>query len=180
DLAPSGTYSAMAEWVGIDGAANSSLIQAGVGESYDPTTNLVQIQPWWEILPAPETPITSLTVVPGNTVTVAIGQSSASTWTIQVTNDSTGQSFATDQPYTGPLSSAEWIVEAPTVSSSGAVAALGAYSPNITFTGLQSVGTSLGTTAVVMEQSGQVVSVPSPLTAVGFTVAYGSTTPAAP
>ncbi|NNM96238.1 MAG: hypothetical protein HKL89_01330 [Candidatus Dormibacteraeota bacterium] len=180
DLAPSGTYSAMAEWVGIDGAANSSLIQAGVGESYDPTTNLVQIQPWWEILPAPETPITSLTVVPGNTVTVAISQSSASTWTIQVTNDSTGQRFATDQSYTGPLSSAEWIVEAPTVSSSGAVAALGAYSPNITFTGLQSVGTSLGTTAVVMEQSGQVVSVPSALTAVGFTVAYGSTTPAAP
>ncbi|MHB8313648.1 MAG: hypothetical protein ACYDD0_10175, partial [Candidatus Dormibacteria bacterium] len=42
DLAPSGTYSAMAEWVGIDGAANSSLIQAGVGESYDPTTNQVQ------------------------------------------------------------------------------------------------------------------------------------------
>lgn len=179
-LASSSIDSAMAEWVGIDGAANSSLIQAGVGESFDPTTNEVLIQPWWEILPAPETPITSVAVAPGDTVTVAIGQSSASMWTIEVTNDTNRQSFATDQPYSGPLSSAEWIVEAPTVSSSGTVATLGAYSPNITFTGLQATGTSLGTTAVVMEQAGEVVSVPSALTAAGFTVAYGSTQPAAP
>ena len=179
-LASSSTVSAMAEWVGIDGAANSSLIQAGVGESFDPTTNQVLIQPWWEILPAPETPITSVVVAPGDTVTVAIGQSSASMWTIHVTNDTNGQSFTTDQSYSGPLSSAEWIVEAPTVSSSGTVTTLGAYSPNITFTGLQDTGTSLGTTAVVMEQAGEVVSVPSTLTAAGFTVAYGSTQPAAP
>jgi len=180
DLAPSSTATAMAEWAGIDGADNSSLIQAGVGETYDPSSNLVQIQAWWEILPAPETPITTLTVVPGDTVTVAIAQVTATTWAIRVSDDTNGESFTTEQTYGGPLASAEWIVEAPTVSSSGTIATLGVYSPAITFTGLQAGGNSLSTTAVVMEQGGVVVSVPSALASAGFAVAYGSTPPPAP
>ncbi|HZC30151.1 MAG TPA: G1 family glutamic endopeptidase, partial [Gaiellaceae bacterium] len=47
-----------AEWVGIDGVDNSNLIQAGVAEDNGKT------YAWWEILPAPETPISSLIVSP--------------------------------------------------------------------------------------------------------------------
>ena len=180
DLAASGTATATAEWVGIDGATNTALIQAGVGETYDPSTNQVAIQAWWEILPAPETPITTIVVSPGDTVTVSIGQLSGTTWLIRVTDDTKGQSFSIDQVYTGPLSSAEWIVEAPTISSTGTVATLGDYSPDVTFSGLGLSGSSLGTIAVIMEQGGFIVSVPSALTTSGFAVAYGSTAPAPP
>ena len=57
---------ALSQWVGIDGADNSDLIQAGVQESpidaYGDCSapNYFSVQPWWEILPAtmrpPSTP----------------------------------------------------------------------------------------------------------------------------
>lgn len=179
-LSASSTTTATAEWAGIDGAANSSLIQAGVAEIYHHSTNQVSIFAWWEILPAPATPITTMVVSPGDTVTVNIGQVSGTTWSISVRDNTTGVSFSTDQVYSGPLSSAEWIVEAPTMSSTGTVATLGDYSPNVTFTNLGSSGTSLSTTEVVMVQGGAVVSIPSALTSAGFAVAYGSVAPTAP
>ncbi|MHB8325685.1 MAG: G1 family glutamic endopeptidase [Candidatus Dormibacteria bacterium] len=180
NLAASSTTTATAEWAGIDGAANSSLIQAGVAEIYHHSTNQVSIFAWWEILPAPATPITTMVVAPGDTVTVNIAQVSGTTWSISVRDNTTGVGFSTSQVYSGPLSSAEWIVEAPTMSSTGTVATLGDYSPNVTFTNLGASGTSLSTTEVVMVQGGAIVSTPSALTSAGFAVAYGSVAPAAP
>jgi hypothetical protein len=45
----------MSEWVGIDGASNGDLIQAGIAETLIVGTNEFSIQPWWEILPATQT-----------------------------------------------------------------------------------------------------------------------------
>ena len=39
----------MSEWVGIDGASNSDLIQAGIAETSIVGTNESSIQPRWEI-----------------------------------------------------------------------------------------------------------------------------------
>ena len=64
------TSDLMAEWVGIDGGTGGvSLIQAGFNETPDPNdpnnpAGFV-IQPWWEILPAAETYISSVTIRPG-------------------------------------------------------------------------------------------------------------------
>jgi len=163
---------AMAEWVGIDGANNSSLIQAGVSEQIDPAnTNDFTIQPWWEILPYAATNITTMTVAPGNQVTVTITELSTGEWSITLTDDTTGVSFNIDQTYTGPATSAEWIVEAPMVNNTQTV--LAPYSPDIEFTGLGVNGTQNGLDEVVMVQNGVVVSFPSALTSVGFNVAYG-------
>jgi Peptidase A4 family/Putative Ig domain len=179
-LAASGTTTDTSEWVGIDGVGDQSLIQAGVNELYDPSTNLVNVQAWWEIIPAPATPIFTLGVVPGNTVTVTISELSAGLWAITVTDDTTGQTFTTDQSYSGPAQSAEWIVEAPTLIAAGTVFTLGNYSPAVTFSNLGTIGTPTSLYGVVMVQNGVPVSMPSALVPAGFTVAYGSVVPTPP
>jgi hypothetical protein len=179
DLNAASTKGDVGEWVGIDGASNNSLIQAGVGQSYDPATNSVLTYAWWEILPALSTPI-AMTVSPGDEMNVTIGQLSGTLWAISITDETTGERFLIDQDYTGPGTSAEWIVEAPTSGSTGALDTLGNYVPGVTFTGLGVNGAASSTTEVILNDGSSDLSVPSPLTANGFTVAYGGTTPAAP
>jgi hypothetical protein len=124
----------MAEWVGIDGYSNQDLIQAGVNESAtNPATGTCDAprrfytSVWWEILPnyEYEVPIPTwangsfATVSAGNQVTVTIGQvggnycpsETSQCWRIDVIDDTTGGTFVTYQPYSGPGASAEWIVE---------------------------------------------------------------------
>ncbi len=168
----------LAVWVGIDGFAygDKSLIQAGVEERVNPNApGTFSVFPWWEILPAAETPITSVTVAPGNQVTVAIVQVHASDWTITLTDDTTGESFTTTQAYDGPGSSAEWIVEAPdTLDNNGnpQPSPLAPYTPEVTFDGLGTTGPGMSWYDVLMTQNNTIVSTPSPLTPSGFSVAY--------
>ncbi len=168
----------VSEWVGVDGFTNTDAIQAGVHEIYDPVGNDEIVYPWWEILPAPETQIPSMTVRPGDSVSVQVRQVAGTLWQIAVLDNTTSQSFTTDQPYTGPETSAEWIVEAPSIN--GTPATLGVYSPAITFTGLAAAGNRVRLNELVLVQNGAIVSSPSALDANGFSVAYGSTPPPAP
>jgi hypothetical protein len=185
-LTPAAGETLTSAWVGIDGADNDSLIQAGIAEQFDPTTGKVYGHAWWEILPALETPI-PMAIYPGDQMTVSIGQVSGTTWEISLTDVTRNTHFVTDQTYTGQADSAEWIVEAPSIPapgstdiSSATVATLGAYTPNITFTNLKVNGTQTSLNVVQMEQNDAVVSVPSPLSPNGFTVAYGAAAPPAP
>jgi hypothetical protein len=168
------------EWVGIDGGnGDNSLIQAGVNESPDPNNpNDFIIQPWWEILPAAETFITTVQVRAGDEVTISIGQLSGSQWAMTLTDATNGESFTTDQTYTGPAATAEWIVEALTVN--GLVATLAPYSPAVDFTNLRFFGSNTMLQEVIMVQGNNQVSSPSALTPNGFNVAYGNVAPAAP
>jgi hypothetical protein len=170
----------MSVWVGIDGGnGDSSLIQAGFNESPDPgsATGFI-VQPWWEILPAPETFINSVEIQAGDHVTVGITQISGTDWGITLTDDTNGESFTTDQTYSGPASTAEWIVEALTVN--GQVVTLAPYSPSINFSDLGFLGSDTKLQELLMVQAGNQVSTPSALTANGFNVAYGSVAPAPP
>jgi hypothetical protein len=173
----------MAEWVGIDGWRNTSLIQAGIDESPDPNnSNLFYLFPWWEILPASATPITlAQPLKAGDSVTIDIAQVSGSLWSITLTDDTTGSSFNTTQTYTGPGSSAEWIVEAPTDSSTGNQYPLAEYTPT-TMTGISVVGSDTVEPAIVMVQNSVVVSVPSAPGEGGssFNFAYGAVAPDPP
>src|SRR4051794_30938567 len=58
----SASYSS--QWVGIDGFNNSDLIQTGTEADY--YNRSAHYNAWWEILPAAETPISSMTVRPGD------------------------------------------------------------------------------------------------------------------
>jgi hypothetical protein len=171
------TYSSA--WIGIDGFNNSSLIQTGTeSDSYNGGTHYYA---WWEILPAAETVIRSISVHPGDVMTASITQGSGSSWTIKI-SDNHGASFSTKQRYTGPQSSAEWVVEAPTVG--GQIARLANYGSATLDPGTVNGGNPLLNAGQggVMVQNGAQVSTPSNPDADtdGFSAAYGSTAVAPP
>jgi peptidase A4-like protein len=182
-LAAASSDTDTSEWVGIDGVLNTSLIQAGVDERYSAATNQFDVTAWWEILPAPAIDI-PLPVTPGDQVTVVIGQAPGAQgpgqpWLIGITDETNGQQWATELPYSGPATSVEWVVEAPTSLLRG-LESLGMYAPNVTFSDVGFGGTPGPITRLEMVQGGQVVSIPSVLSSGGFSVAYGSVAPPAP
>lgn len=166
------------QWIGVDGDSNNDLIQAGVAETVSSFSGHVTVYAWWEVLPAAETPIT-MPVAMGDSVSVTITQVGGSAWTIRIADLTNGRSFTTTQSYTGELTSAEWILEAPT-SGRGRQTSLASFTPPVTFTRLGAVGTVNEIAAVHMVQSDVTVASASPLDGTGFSVAYGSTAPPAP
>lgn len=181
-----------AAWTGIDGFSNADLIQAGTEQ--DDLNGTVHYSAWWEILPAPETVIPSINVQPGDSITVAIAKISSTQWTITLTDNghaghAAQPAFTTTQSYSGPGTSAEWVLEAPEVN--GQIATLAQYgSTTFDLSTVNGVSPALvaGTDGEMVQRAGrgqQVVSIPSaPDTGTppgdGFAVAYGSTAPAAP
>jgi hypothetical protein len=170
--------SIVSEWVGIDGATNTDLIQAGVDE-YQGCGSFC-VSPWWEILPYYSTTIPDVTVAAGDQVTVSIDQVSGTTWDITLTDDTNLQTFSTGPvTYTGPDASAEWIVEDP---SNGVALYPFADYTTTTFSNLGFTGTENGLTEVILIQNGSQLSTPSTWTGLttGFAVAHGDVAPPPP
>jgi Peptidase A4 family len=162
-------------WIGIDGFNNSHLIQTGTEED----SNGVY-QAFWESLPAAETPVYS--VSPGDHMHASVTKGGSS-WTITINDTTSGQSFSIVRSYSGPGTSAEWIVEAPTVGGGQAVMAnygrvtldpgtVNGANPNLT----------TGESGVMVNGGGKVVSTPSKPDSDtdGFTMAYGRKVPPPP
>ena len=105
-----GSFSAL--WVGIDGFTSSALIQAGTEADY--FNGVAHYSAWWEILPAPAVTIRTLSVRPGDRMSVTITRVSSGRWRI-VVKDARSGSYATTRAYSGSASSAEWIEETPIV-----------------------------------------------------------------
>jgi Peptidase A4 family len=131
------------------------------------------------------------TVKPGDTMTATIAETntSTSTWTISLTDTTQGWTFSNSVTYTGPRSSAEWIVEAPSLCSGSrcTIATLADYGstifePDSVNVGSDNAGLVSSEGGEIVNSSGQVVSVPSnPNTeGDGFAIAYGSTAPSPP
>ncbi|MGO9178625.1 MAG: G1 family glutamic endopeptidase [Candidatus Limnocylindrales bacterium] len=178
NLAATPTETRTAKWVGIGGINTASRIQAGVTERYDPGTRLVYLHAWYEVLLAPEMPISTVSVKPGDAVTITIWQIGGTLWRITLTDDTSGaQPFTTVQTYSGPPTPADWIVEAPTPLTTRTVEPLGEYTPPVTFSDPRIAGQDTTAAVYVMQQDGVVVSVPSALTSAGSTVAYGAVAP---
>jgi hypothetical protein len=106
------TSGADATWVGIGGIDTRDLIQAGTQASV--SGGEVAYDAWIEMLPAPSKTI-SLSVNPGDSVTVSITQKGALDWDIAMKNNTTGGRFATTVQYRSSNASAEWVQEAPSV-----------------------------------------------------------------
>ena len=122
-----------AVWVGVDGVSNSDLLQAGITEtgftlpsnrlrSDWPTPDTppvdclgrVEAYAWWEDLPTAAVRV-ALPVNVGDRVTVAIFKISRGWWVVAVHDLTDKHSFLLAQPYGGPQTSVEWVVEAPQV-----------------------------------------------------------------
>jgi len=132
-----------ATWAGIGGYSTSDLIQAGVEEQSIPNNPLLgnQYVAWYELLPASETPISncsgdsSCTVTPGDHVSVDINNVSGNTWSISMT-DAGKWSWSKNVTYSSSESSAEWILEAPTLVAQTLLANVGtvSFGPTSTYT----------------------------------------------
>jgi hypothetical protein len=173
-------FDQVSEWVGIDGANgnDTALIQAGVDEYPDPTNpQSYDVQPWWEILPAAETNITTMTVKVGDSVSVTIWKLTSTTWEINLTDHTNGESFTSPpEQYSGPGSTAEWIVEATSRCRARCqTTELAPYSPAVAFSNLGMTGPEGPLAEISMVQEGMTVSTPSALTSVGFNVTYTGT-----
>lgn len=169
-----------AEWVGVDGSVSGddNLLQAGVSEQYTASSNQTQVFAWVEELPAPATEL-PMPVSPGDQVTVDISLVTPGTWQIDLRDDTTGDVTSESGPYTGTGLSAEWIVEAPFDTSTNSIVDIGQFTP-VTFTRLGVNSTDGALDGVTLVQNGAATATPSPLSANGFTVAFGSSAPAAP
>ena len=173
-------------WIGIDGFNDSNLIQTGTEADY--YNGSAHYNAWWEILPAAETPISTITVQPGDAMTANIHQltsgSNAGQWSITITDVTRNQTFSTTQSYKGQLTSAEWIEEAPSIG--GRIATLAQYGSPLTVdpgtVNGQNPGLVPGDGGVMVQRFGAQVSTPSSpdSDADGFNMAYGSRAPSAP
>lgn len=119
-----------ATWTGIGGYDTSDLIQAGVGEQSLPGTSVLgpQYYAWYELLPDAETPISNCTgdsactVSPGDVVSVTIDHVAGDTWSIAL-DDQGHWTWSDDVTYASSESSAEWILEAPSLAGAQTVLA---------------------------------------------------------
>lgn len=102
-------------WTGIGGYNTGDLIQAGTTQD-----TLDGYYAWYEVLPDTETPISgctgdaACTVNPGDAVKVDISSLGGSQWSIVIANAGKW-TWSTTLTYASTFSSAEWIVEAPTL-----------------------------------------------------------------
>jgi hypothetical protein len=123
--AASSGFAAAATWAGIGGFKTHDLIQAGAGEDSLPTVLFgKKYFAWYELLPNSEVQLhgckgdPNCKVKPGNHMSVAIKNSGGSKWTISVKNAG-HWSWTKTVSYNSSRSSAEWILEAPSVGLFG-------------------------------------------------------------
>jgi hypothetical protein len=124
-----------------------------------------------------ETNNTTVTVKAGDSVTVTLWQVSSTAWRIDLNDNTNGESFTTPpEKYSGPGSTAEWIVEATTRCLGGTTrcvtSGLAPFTPAVAFSNLGMTGTEGALEENSMVQRGGTVSTPTTLTAAGFSVAY--------
>ncbi|UNK17182.1 G1 family endopeptidase [Paenibacillus sp. N3/727] len=145
-------------WIGIDGFQNSNLIQTGTGHDF--VNGKSQYYAWWEILPATAT-IIAKPVHPGDRMKAIIVKRTFNKWLISLQNLTRNWTFRTIQRYTGPQTSAEWIVEAPQVG--GVNTRLARLTP-VAFTNYRVNGKIPRLTQadrIIMIQGNKIISIPT-------------------
>jgi hypothetical protein len=115
------------DWVGIGGGCvdaactvgDNTLVQTGTEQDIS-KTGARTYSAWYELIPAPETVITTMTVHPGDRMHAEVAETVADSnvWNITLTDTTTGQTFTTTTPYSSSHLTAEWIQERPTLISS--------------------------------------------------------------
>jgi hypothetical protein len=118
----SGQAEASSDWIGIGGGCvdsgcdvtDSTLIQTGTEQDVS-SSGTASYDAWYELVPAPEFEITSMTINPGDTIDASISEvvNDANVWTITITDKTNGQSYTTTVPYSSSHATAEWIEETP-------------------------------------------------------------------
>jgi hypothetical protein len=107
----------IAQWVGIGGYFDATLIQLGIFGLVDPSGS-TYYYPWYELIPAGSVPV-SHPVTPGDIVTASLQCVAAclptevQTWELKMADETAGWSWTQTVQYQSSMVSAEWIIEAP-------------------------------------------------------------------
>jgi hypothetical protein len=114
EVSTSNSFSA--EWVGIGGQFDQTVIQTGTGQ--DSIGGVVVYRTWYELVPGALVDISSLNISAGDKITASISlvDANSNTWLIRLSDDTKGQSFSENVVHVASPLSAEWIVERPTVA----------------------------------------------------------------
>jgi hypothetical protein len=102
-------------WVGIDGATSNDGYLIQTGTEADVIGGRAHYAAWWEVITpsdlAPETRFASLTIHAGDSISASVTKNASGTWTMRLTDNTTGHSASHTQAFAGRGASAEWIQE---------------------------------------------------------------------
>lgn len=162
-----------ATWAGIDGFRNDGLIQAGTEQ--DVVRGRASYRAWWTTSSYGyvEQPLDDISVHPGDDMALYIGRTALNLWEITLVDRTQGTQQSVRTIYGGPLTSAEWIMEAPTLN--GHVTRLADYGWPVPFGPAAVNGEQLDLASDLagrLLQGAGVVSAPSLPDSGGFTVTY--------
>jgi hypothetical protein len=162
-------------WIGIGGGCvdsgclvgDNTLIQAGTEQDVS-ASGARSYSAWWEIIPGPSFTISSMKVAPGDQMSVSISEArpDSEIWNITVRDQTRGETFTNQVPYSSSYATAEWIEETPLVidTSGAALADL----PNLTTTRFDSATVNgadphlVATESIsLIDASGKVIGAPS-------------------
>jgi hypothetical protein len=168
----SGQAEDSADWIGIGGgcvdsscdAGDETLIQTGTEQDVG-SNGSTSYDAWYELVPAPELQITSMTVKPGDQMHASISQAAGEVWNITIQDVTQEESYTTSVPYSSTMDTAEWIEETPLeIGTNAGFAAL----PNLTdpaFNSLTVNGANPNLTSSeqiqLTDSSGNVIGTPS-------------------
>jgi hypothetical protein len=173
-------------WLGIGGycknkkcrAVDQKLIQLGT-EQDAMLGGDTQYYAWYEMLPAASIVISSLVVNPGDVITASLvcakrcaGRQS---WTLSMTDETSGQSWSTVVKYQASKLSAEWIEEAPWFDGVLPLADFGTTNFSASTTNGTAANLSKGDSIVMLNSAGETSNVSEPsATLDGFNACWGN------
>jgi hypothetical protein len=170
----SGQAEDSADWIGVGGGCvdascavgDETLIQTGTEQDVS-ATGAASYDAWYELVPAPELEITSMTVAPGDQMHATISQvvGDVDVWDVTIQDLTRSESYSTTVPYPSTMDTAEWIEETPLeIGANAGFAAL----PNLTnpaFNSAQVNGSAAHLTSSeemqLTDSSGNVIGTPS-------------------
>ena len=102
-------------WIGIDGATRNDGYLIQTGTEADVVRGRPSYAAWWEVITpsrlAPETRFPTLAIHPGDSISASVVKNASGTWTVRLTDNTTGRTASHTQAFAGPGASAEWIQE---------------------------------------------------------------------
>ena len=109
------TYSVI--WVGIGGYGEQSLIQTGTLQQF--VNGVPAYYAWYQLIPNRGVRILNVSVQPGDKIMASVNlvEGSVNSWSIEISDVTSGDSFQRTFSYASSRLSAEWVVESPTVES---------------------------------------------------------------
>ena len=176
--APSASLSYASFWVGLDGDGSATAEQTGIAAAV--RDGHVAYYAWYEMYPAAEVPIASLTVSAGDLMTATVTTDGDGRFTLAVADRTTQRSFSTTQyGPTTPPASAEIVAEAPTDASVGGLLPLADFGA-VDFTGCAIDGRPLAAFArnqiSMVAHDGATLAAASSLSSDGTSFAVSQTT----